>query len=66
MVANSKQKPTARVCEECLEKLDKMGLLGRKSSFDKALHIILGFCDKNKGEFKKWKEKNLKILKSKG
>lgn len=60
MVANSKQKPTQRVCEDCLDKMDKMGLLGRKSSFDKALHLILSFCEKNKKEFEKWKKKNLK------
>lgn len=46
-----------RVSEECLNKMDKMKLFdGRKSSFDKALKVLISFCEKNKRDFEKWKK----------
>jgi hypothetical protein len=40
--------------------MEKLKLFeNRKSSFDKALEILLAFCEKNKTEFTTWK-KNLK------
>lgn len=62
MVADRRQTPTQKVCPECIKRMENMGLFqSRKSSFDKALHILLSFCDKNKKEFEEWKKKtNLK------
>jgi len=46
---------TQKVCNQCIERMDKMGLYnGRKATFDKAIHSILSFCEKNKKEFEKW------------
>ena len=57
MVTSSTQK----VCKECVEKMEKMKLFSiRKSSFDKALRVLLSFCENDKKEFEKWRKKNLK------
>jgi hypothetical protein len=57
MVTDSPQ----RVCKKCIERMEQLKLFdGRKSTFDKALATIITFCEENKGEFEKWKKKNLK------
>jgi len=54
MVVDSNQ----RVCKNCLEKMEKIGLFwGRKSSFDKALETLITFCEDNTKEFEKWMKK---------
>jgi hypothetical protein len=56
MVGNSPQ----RVCEDCLTKMDKSLKLfdGRKKkSFDKALEVMISFCENKIPEFEKWKKK---------
>ncbi len=54
MVVDSTQK----VSQEKVDKMKEMGLYsGTNSSFDKSLHLLITFCEKNKKQFQTWKKK---------